>query len=233
MEDVTRGGRTILFVSHNMGAIKALCKRAIWIESGRVAGDGAVESIISSYFDDTFANEGDTANEKSGDEFRIEKTLIKNRDGNISSEFRSGDPLTVEIHYSAPGGIDKPNFWIGIVSQFGSLFGANMLFDGHAPQQISGRGVLSCTFKSLPLTPQAYTIRVGVRARDGFTKIAPTQESGYFRIIGSMKDLGFNGEFAEAVSWDSSPILLPYEWRMPDGRMIPVDGVESRKHTVP
>ena len=34
MSEVTRGGRTILFVSHNMGAINALCDKAIWIEKG-------------------------------------------------------------------------------------------------------------------------------------------------------------------------------------------------------
>ena len=32
MGDVAKGGRTVLFVSHNMNAIKSLCSRAIWLE---------------------------------------------------------------------------------------------------------------------------------------------------------------------------------------------------------
>ena len=41
MHDVSRGGRTVLFVSHNMAAVQALCQRAIWLDGGRVAADGA------------------------------------------------------------------------------------------------------------------------------------------------------------------------------------------------
>ena len=40
MSEVARGGRTVLFVSHNMAAINALCDKAIWIEKGHIAQIG-------------------------------------------------------------------------------------------------------------------------------------------------------------------------------------------------
>ena len=50
MQDVSRGeGRTVLFVSHNMGAVKNLCKRGIVLNQGQVAFDGDVEKAINYY----------------------------------------------------------------------------------------------------------------------------------------------------------------------------------------
>lgn len=49
MNDVTKAGRTVLFVSHNMAAIGELCKRSIWLANGTLVGDGDSQEIISSY----------------------------------------------------------------------------------------------------------------------------------------------------------------------------------------
>jgi len=49
MRDVTSTGRTILFVSHNMGAIRQLCQRGLLLESGRVALDGDVDAVTDAY----------------------------------------------------------------------------------------------------------------------------------------------------------------------------------------
>src|SRR5207247_15049 len=49
MHDVVNQGRTILFVSHNMAAVKALCRRALWLDRGRVAADGSVDAVVDDY----------------------------------------------------------------------------------------------------------------------------------------------------------------------------------------
>ena len=49
MEDVSKEGRTILFVSHNMGALEALCTKAIWLRSGNIVGQGDVSEQIHHY----------------------------------------------------------------------------------------------------------------------------------------------------------------------------------------
>lgn len=54
MEEVSRGqGRTILFVSHNLDAIRALCTRCLLLESGRLVQDGPVSQVISRYLDNS------------------------------------------------------------------------------------------------------------------------------------------------------------------------------------
>lgn len=50
MENVSKSGRTILFVSHNMGTISSLCSRAILMDRGRVAADGTPAETIMAYY---------------------------------------------------------------------------------------------------------------------------------------------------------------------------------------
>jgi lipopolysaccharide transport system ATP-binding protein len=49
MQDVASGGRTVLFVSHNMAAITRLCGRAILLRDGRIVADGAVDKVVATY----------------------------------------------------------------------------------------------------------------------------------------------------------------------------------------
>jgi lipopolysaccharide transport system ATP-binding protein len=49
MGSVAKEGRTVLFVSHNMAALQALCSRAIWLSNGEVQNDGPAASIVAQY----------------------------------------------------------------------------------------------------------------------------------------------------------------------------------------
>ena len=51
MGDVAGEGRTVLFVSHNMGAVKSLCKYGILLSSGRIICQGTVENTIQTYLE--------------------------------------------------------------------------------------------------------------------------------------------------------------------------------------
>lgn len=49
MGEIARGGRTVLFVSHNMGAVQSLCSRCLLFEDGRIACDGETEDVVREY----------------------------------------------------------------------------------------------------------------------------------------------------------------------------------------
>src|SRR5260370_30464159 len=49
MEDLRSGGRTVLFVSHNMAAVENLCTRAIWIDDGQIRQAGPAPEVIDDY----------------------------------------------------------------------------------------------------------------------------------------------------------------------------------------
>src|SRR5438067_4893754 len=52
MEEVSRGGRTILFVSHQMAAVQNLCQRGILLKDGQIAKSGPIAEVITSYLAD-------------------------------------------------------------------------------------------------------------------------------------------------------------------------------------
>lgn len=79
MQDISKGeGRTILFVSHNMAAVKNLCTRAMVLEHGKLKFNGSVDEALSVYADI----------DKSSD-FKIEFTEDTSRKGNKKMEFVS------------------------------------------------------------------------------------------------------------------------------------------------
>lgn len=54
MGDVASEGRTVLFVSHNMTAVKTLCQRAVWLEQGAIAGIGEIGRVVDDYLQKGF-----------------------------------------------------------------------------------------------------------------------------------------------------------------------------------
>src|SRR5262249_38778047 len=49
MDDVAHHGRTVIFVSHNMQAVRSLCKRVIWLQEGKLHGAGESSAIVDKY----------------------------------------------------------------------------------------------------------------------------------------------------------------------------------------
>ena len=49
MEEVSRSGRTVLFVSHQMNQIRRLCERGFWFVGGRIVRDGPTHEVVSAY----------------------------------------------------------------------------------------------------------------------------------------------------------------------------------------
>ena len=55
MGDVARGGRTVIFVSHNMGAVQSLCRTAIHLDAGQIVAKGSTTEVVGRYL--SLANE--------------------------------------------------------------------------------------------------------------------------------------------------------------------------------
>jgi len=58
MEDVAESGRTVVFVSHNMQTVRALCTRVVQLDHGRVVGSGAPNDVIDGYLKEQWGAEG-------------------------------------------------------------------------------------------------------------------------------------------------------------------------------
>jgi lipopolysaccharide transport system ATP-binding protein len=105
MSEVRREGRTVLFVSHNMGAVARLCDRAAWLDHGRMRALGGAEDIIADYLA-TSANSSGEVNFSSeatplpgSDGVRLVAVRIRNQRGEISSSLDVRHPFTIEMQY--------------------------------------------------------------------------------------------------------------------------------------
>lgn len=79
MKDISRGqGRTVLFVSHNMAAVKSLCTKGIVLEYGKVKLVGDIENAVSYYLsgDSEILNQKIFGNDYDTKEFKLEKISI-------------------------------------------------------------------------------------------------------------------------------------------------------------
>jgi lipopolysaccharide transport system ATP-binding protein len=220
MGSFAQSGRTVIFVSHNMEAVRNLCRRGIWMKNGQVHNDGEIEKIVEAYFND-ISGERSFSCESAEYGFSIDSVVLRNEQGKECNQFYPGENLVVEINYDARNRLEQPYVTLSVHGLNGSCFTANMLLDGQRPDAIAGRGRIACRFKALPLLPQTFSIRMSVKAKNGTDVIITQQDVGYFTVVGDLLDYGFTGDFQSRAS-QSTPVIVPYEWCLPDGTVAPV-----------
>ncbi|MEO8416653.1 MAG: ABC transporter ATP-binding protein [Ginsengibacter sp.] len=221
MKQVSEGeGRTILFVSHNMPAIKTLCKSGMLLDNGQVKYTGSADETITQYFKRNADTEGHfTPGRFSAEEKVVIKSAsICNQRGEQTETFQVGDDLVVNVIIESENEYVAPHFFIAIRSNFGGVSGASTMLDGNNSIRFKkGENAISCTFKSLPLLPQQYYLSMGIRGSDARAGLTASKEIGYFTINTRMKDLGVDGEVAERMASESVSPLIPYEWNFGNG----------------
>ena len=215
-----QSGKTVLFVSHNPETVRSLCPRSIWLKDGHVQKDGETEEVLDSYLD-SVARGTSFSWENPDYGLTIHKVIVRNADGEETSRFFPGEDLVVDVFYEAKKRIEKPIVTIGVLGINGSCFTSNMLLDGNRPDCFQGVGKISCTFKSIPLLPQSYTVKLVIRASSVTDLIVPYEEVGSFNVVGDLAAYGFTGEYLQYAS-RSTPVIVPYEWSLPDGRTVSV-----------
>ncbi len=106
MQDVALGGRTVLFVSHQMAAIQNFCDTGVLLTNGRVTASGAIEDVVRRYMSASTALSQVSLLER-GDrggtgEIRMTEVSFKNGDGNYVQSFTSGGAAIIEIGLGGP-----------------------------------------------------------------------------------------------------------------------------------
>ena len=104
--DVAEGGRTVLFVSHNMLAVRALCKRTILMDHGKLVADGETEDVVAQYLSTNTVEEGCVswvnAVEQPGSECcRMLAIRTRNQAGHVTGQFQSDEPILVEFEFDS------------------------------------------------------------------------------------------------------------------------------------
>ncbi|MBI2414031.1 MAG: ABC transporter ATP-binding protein [Deltaproteobacteria bacterium] len=100
MGEVAKGGRTVLFVSHNMGAVRQLCTKAVLLASGKLVETGTTDGIIQLYMASAYRNAASIKFEThEGKRAQITGVRLLDKDENEKTDFTSGEDPIVEISF--------------------------------------------------------------------------------------------------------------------------------------
>lgn len=175
MKDVSRNeGRTVLFVSHNMNAVQALCDRAITIKSGEKIDDSPVEVAIKNYLNsfgkkygyvefDTEKNEIERSGSRVFSEIlSVRMTDIKN---NVSDNFIFGEGFGCIIQFRLKENLNNPEVGICVTTPSGLRI-HHFLSHWNLPNQSYEAGVYKINFNvdNLMIYPGEYSLSIWTRA---------------------------------------------------------------------
>jgi lipopolysaccharide transport system ATP-binding protein len=104
MGSVARGGRTVLFVSHNMAAVRTLCSRALLLEEGRAVRDGPAADVVQQYSGKTASrlveqSWDDPRTAAGNDWIRLQQVRVVPEDGRKPTEIALDTPLRIECRF--------------------------------------------------------------------------------------------------------------------------------------
>ncbi len=177
-----RAGKTILVVSHDLSLISERCRRAIWLDHGRLEADGPARETIALYRERVAEEEGShrleaaASSEPASERFarigsgaaEVVEVRLLDGEGEPAGRIASGDPACLEMRVAAPAPLSDFVFGFGITTVSGNIvFGTNTDVDGFQAEDFSGEGYVVLDIPSLALAPGAYSVDAAVHARDG------------------------------------------------------------------
>ena len=195
-------GVTILFVSHDQGAVRRFCDRTLLLGGGEQRAFGETEEILDKYVygDKEASLERKEAAEKDttplepkrwGDK-KVSITDVKFLDkfGGESCIFSSFDPMTIRIFYSAPSMIRDPVFGIALYSeQDQHLYGTNTELKNITIDKIEGEGYIDLAIEAIPMLSGRFLLTVAVHTHEG--KAYDWLDKQYsFNILPAGRDVG-------------------------------------------
>ncbi|NQU17100.1 MAG: ABC transporter ATP-binding protein [Candidatus Saganbacteria bacterium] len=104
MDNVAKQGRTVLFVSHNMEAVRRLCPRAVLLKDGMIVKDGPTSEVVRKYMEVGVEEQGEkiwnSIEDAPGDDVvRMHAVRVLNKNGKVCTKFDVCDEIMLEMEY--------------------------------------------------------------------------------------------------------------------------------------
>ncbi len=217
MSGIRKSHKSIVFVSHNLSAVKGLCDRVIWLDKGEIKKEGDVDDVINAYtsymtskseFVHDISYVGSRTRWGTGEIRFVDVRVIDDEDKQ-RNRFSVGEQICIEATYESYQVIDTPVFWIGILNSEETWITGFVLSEKNVNGKIrlQGNGNIKCLFESGHLYPGSYYVVVAVF--DRFKNIA-------FDRLGNaaefeLTDDRYNCQDYREPHWKGT-INLPHRW---------------------
>jgi hypothetical protein len=216
MDGLRGGGRTVLFVSHNMAAVENLCSRGIWIDEGRLRMDGAAKDVIESYLSSFVGDQNGSADLATaprllgGGEIRYTRVEYLSPDGLPCGAVRSGDALVLRFHYHAREAVPHPSFGFRLYTGMGTLITETSTRHHGLDLKVidPGDGAIDLEIDLLNLLPGRYSLSLWITAAGG--------NPVYDGDVRTTLDVEVSDVYASGRLMDSQHGILyfPQRWRV-------------------
>ncbi|WKN33495.1 ABC transporter ATP-binding protein [Porifericola rhodea] len=214
MEDVAGQGRTVLFVSHNMSAVRNLCSQAIQLVNGQIVFTGDVDKAIDNYMDTPeFAKHageiswGEGVEPKSS-EIRLIAARIKNGQGTVKTKFDTSEEINIEIDYQVKVHLKGMRIVLKVNTHEGILVFAST--DHYTRNSNTSKGFYrtTCKIPSHIFNKISYSVDVqfgipGVKVLIPSVKLLDFEIENLFNTSGSYFPEKWPGMVAIPTEWDT------------------------------
>ena len=175
MQDLRGGGRTVLFVSHNLAAVENLCSRCIWIDAGEVRMDGESREVIQAYMgmmagpDNCALDLENVENRRGNGDVRYRGLEFLSLEGEPQKLIRAGDPVILRFHYHAEKPVPYPSFGFRLYTELGTLITDTSTWHHglDIPLIEAGDGYLDLEIGCLNLLPARYNLALWLTGING------------------------------------------------------------------
>lgn len=195
-------GKTIVFVSHNMALVDSFCDRVIWLNQGKVAGDGLPSQVIPHYLisqqeaGESLPMTNTTKNKK----IVLSDVEIVNKDDSKTQTFFSSEPIKMRFSYAASEDVVKPMFSVAFFHRHTYLFGSKFQLDRSL--QKNDRGVLTFELPNGGFTGGVYAISLGVCSNNQWENPYDYYDKSFtFTVVDSATTLQNDGLVDLKNSW--------------------------------
>jgi lipopolysaccharide transport system ATP-binding protein len=210
---IANGGRTVLFVSHNLRSMQQLCSNAILLTNGEVAMAGHVEKCLEFYLNSgVYETDGyidlaaTSINRRGSGECRFDSFELLSLDGKRTARFRFGEPFLVKIVVEADRNIGEVLLGFSFITNMGHEIMGTAAHDGGSRSVIkSGRNQFVCRIDPMILNPGRYLLRAAIFVFDRvFDHI---DEVMRFEIEAAVVNAA-----AAPMNHYVGDVYVPYEW---------------------
>jgi lipopolysaccharide transport system ATP-binding protein len=215
-----RAGKTLLFVSHDLGLIAERCHRAIWLDRGRVAADGPAGETVTLYRESVAEREAERraqpapaaptgrATRVGSGAATLEAVQLLDSAGRPAARLLSGEPARLVMEVGAPGRLTDFVFGFAISTVAGAtVFGSNTTIDGFVPAELEAAGTVILDIPSLDLAPGVYSVDAAIHARDGspydYRRDVLRFEVAAERAVAGVWSPDRRWSFSESIRWKS------------------------------
>ncbi len=188
-------GMTILFVSHDMEAVRSICDSAMLLGQGQIREEGDVGGVIDAHLEDALRMEA-TSEETEPEEFglgsvKVTGLRVTDAQGRATRTFSPGDALRIAVGWRTLEPLEKPVVGIEIHRAGGQhIFGTRTSWGKAQLATFDGAGEVELHLPSLPLSGGLYTVSAAVWKRDLHHALVSTPPLKGFQVISAGKDRG-------------------------------------------